>query len=188
MTAFSDAIERAQATGGRVRLIRALEGYARCLATQEPELAVRVAGATDSQRQLVGAVPWPSERRYIDAWLNGAKHTLGQTAYFRAWEDGHASSLDQAVSMAGALAVDRQVNLPQRGPLSAREADIARLLAQGLTNKEIAVELLVSPGTVRSHVEHILAKLDLRSRAQIAVWATQEGVLPAAKGATRLLP
>ena len=48
-----------------------------------------------------------------------------------------------------------------------------------LTNKQIAVELVVSPATVRSHVEHILAKLELRSRAQIAVWVSLHGLLSA---------
>ena len=157
---------------------------------ERPRISRPPGGATDGQRQLLGAVPWPSERQYLDAWLKADQHTLGRTAYLPAWEDGHASSLDQAVSMAEALAVERQFNVAPHGPLSARESDVARLLARGLTNKQIAAELIVSPATVRSHVEHILAKLDLRSRAQIAVWATQQGDLPAAgaNGATQLLP
>jgi two-component system nitrate/nitrite response regulator NarL len=61
--------------------------------------------------------------------------------------------------------------------LSPREQEVARLLARGLTNKQIAADLVLTPGTVRSHVEHILDKLDLRSRAQVAVWATQQGLL-----------
>ncbi|MBV9546332.1 MAG: response regulator transcription factor, partial [Chloroflexi bacterium] len=44
---------------------------------------------------------------------------------------------------------------------------------------QVAAELVVSPATVRSHVEHILDKLGLRSRAQIAAWATQHGLLTA---------
>jgi non-specific serine/threonine protein kinase len=58
---------------------------------------------------------------------------------------------------------------------------VAALLARGLTNKQIAAELVLSPATVRSHVEHILAKLDLRSRAQIAVWASQQGLVAATR-------
>ena len=55
---------------------------------------------------------------------------------------------------------------------------MALLLARGLTNKQIAAELVLSAATVRSHVEHILDKLDLHSRAQVAVWASQQGLLP----------
>jgi DNA-binding NarL/FixJ family response regulator len=61
--------------------------------------------------------------------------------------------------------------------LSPREQEVAVLLARGLTNKQIASELVLSPATIRSHVEHILMKLDLRSRAQVAVWASQQGLL-----------
>jgi DNA-binding NarL/FixJ family response regulator len=55
--------------------------------------------------------------------------------------------------------------------LTRREDEVATLLAQGLSNKEIAFQLAVSVGTVRSHVDHILGKLGMHSRAQVAVWA-----------------
>ncbi|HXG27049.1 MAG TPA: AAA family ATPase [Candidatus Binatia bacterium] len=57
-------------------------------------------------------------------------------------------------------------------PLSSREFEVARLVAQGLTNGEIAEQLFVSPKTVSAHVEHILAKLGVSRRAEIAAWAT----------------
>ena len=55
-------------------------------------------------------------------------------------------------------------------PLTAREFEVARQIAAGLTNAEIATELLVSPKTVSAHVEHILAKLGAGRRAEIATW------------------
>jgi non-specific serine/threonine protein kinase len=58
--------------------------------------------------------------------------------------------------------------------LTAREMEVARLLARGLTNRQIAHELALSEGTVRAHVGHILDKLQLRSRVQVAGWLTQE--------------
>lgn len=69
-------------------------------------------------------------------------------------------------------------------PLTAREAETAALIAQGLTNREIAEALIITERTVMRHVEHILAKLGLRSRTQIAVWylererAGRERVVP----------
>ena len=56
------------------------------------------------------------------------------------------------------------------GPLSARELDVARLVASGMTNREIAQTLVISPKTVSAHVEHILAKLGAARRAEIASW------------------
>jgi DNA-binding CsgD family transcriptional regulator len=58
-------------------------------------------------------------------------------------------------------------------PLTAREYEVARLIAGGLTNPQIATELVISVKTVAAHVEHMLAKLDATRRAEIAAWATQ---------------
>lgn len=56
------------------------------------------------------------------------------------------------------------------GPLSARELEVAGLVARGMTNKEIAAELFVSTRTAQNHVQHILTKLGLSNRTQIAAW------------------
>jgi len=56
------------------------------------------------------------------------------------------------------------------GPLSAREMEVARLVAEGLSNPAIARRLYLSRPTVASHVAHILTKLGFASRAQIAAW------------------
>ena len=55
-------------------------------------------------------------------------------------------------------------------PLTAREFEVARLVADGLTNAAIAADLGLSPRTVGAHVEHILAKLGFTRRAEIAAW------------------
>jgi ATP/maltotriose-dependent transcriptional regulator MalT len=59
------------------------------------------------------------------------------------------------------------------GPLTPRELEIARLIAKGLSNKEIADELVISPATAARHVANILAKLGYTKRAQIASWASR---------------
>jgi DNA-binding NarL/FixJ family response regulator len=55
-------------------------------------------------------------------------------------------------------------------PLTVREFEVARLIADGLTNAEIAHRLVISPKTVSAHVEHILAKLGAGRRAEAATW------------------
>ena len=174
---FVEAVQGARTSGEQVRLIRAVEGVARGLAARDADAAVQLAGATDGQRNSIGTALWPSERRRLEHWLADARRMLGQNPYRRAWDDGHASTLDQAVSLAEVLAAVPSPAASLTDVLTPREHEVAILLARGLTNKRIAAELIVSPATVRSHVEHILAKLDLRSRAQIAVWATQHGLL-----------
>jgi DNA-binding CsgD family transcriptional regulator len=58
-------------------------------------------------------------------------------------------------------------------PLTRREGEVARLVAKGLTNREIAEHLFLSERTAQNHVQHILTKLDLSNRSQIAVWVTK---------------
>jgi len=57
--------------------------------------------------------------------------------------------------------------------LTARERDVLALVARGYSNREIGAQLVISEATARVHVEHILTKLDLRSRTQAAIWALQ---------------
>jgi DNA-binding NarL/FixJ family response regulator len=62
--------------------------------------------------------------------------------------------------------------------LSEREKEVLVLVAQGMTNRQIAGELIISENTVRNHLSHILDKLDLSRRAQVAAYAVQRGFLP----------
>ena len=63
---------------------------------------------------------------------------------------------------------------PERwAPLTAREYDVARFVALGRTNAEIADELTISPKTVSAHIEHILVKLEATRRTEIAAWASR---------------
>ncbi|MCF7550672.1 LuxR C-terminal-related transcriptional regulator [Pseudonocardia sp. WMMC193] len=106
---------------------------------------------------------------------------LGQSAYARAVEEGLSLPREQ---LWAALTEGRAVEPPVRPapagllPASAaavaltrREQEVASLLATGMSNREIAAELVISYRTVEGHVEHVLSKLGLRSRAEVAAWA-----------------
>jgi NarL family two-component system response regulator LiaR len=65
---------------------------------------------------------------------------------------------------------------PTTDPLTEREVEVLRLVAQGLSNDDIAEKLVVSERTVRTHVSHILDKLHLANRTQMALYAVREGI------------
>ena len=103
-----------------------------------------------------------------------------------AWTQGYQMRLDQAIayavapceSVAGAVstAADSRVT-PTSSQLTPRQREVAVLIAQGLTNHQIAQQLVVTERAAAAHVERMLDKLGVGSRAQIAVWASEHGLL-----------
>jgi len=74
------------------------------------------------------------------------------------------------------MEMQRPADLPPTAdPLTEREVDVLRLIARGLTNQDIAAELVIGEGTVRTHVSNILSKLHLANRTQAALYALREG-------------
>src|SRR5439155_10086627 len=77
-------------------------------------------------------------------------------------------------------AAGHRVSRRREGPagLTAREVEVLRLAARGLSNKDIASRLVISPKTVANHIEHIYTKIGVSSRAMASFYAMQNGLLP----------
>ena len=88
----------------------------------------------------------------------------------RVWADGARLGIDDVVALAFGTP-KRPRDAP--GGLSIRELEVARLVADGLANKAIAARLQLSVRTVESHVRHVLIKLGLDNRTQLATWARE---------------
>lgn len=102
---------------------------------------------------------------------------LGREAFGTAWAEGRRMPFSLVVDYASGRVTFPAPQRPQEGngrgganPLSGREQEVARLVTQGLSNREIARTLVISERTVDAHVQHILNKLGFNSRAQIAAW------------------
>ena len=103
--------------------------------------------------------------------LDEAKaHALGAEQLLERWPGWRR---DEALALLGRLQAARR-RAP--GPLTRREREVAALLAEGLSNGEVAKRLFISTKTASVHVSNILAKLGMSSRAEIAVWAVASGV------------
>jgi len=94
--------------------------------------------------------------------------------------EAKAGRLDRDAVEAVLGAAGHRVLRRREGPagLTSRELEVLRLLARGLSNKEIAGALFISTKTVANHVEHIYAKIEASSRAAASLFAMQHGLLP----------
>ncbi|MDN3021757.1 LuxR C-terminal-related transcriptional regulator [Streptomyces sp. S.PB5] len=118
--------------------------------------------STTTRNQSHGPVRRAAEER--------ARQLLGDGGFGSAHREGLELSFDQAADYAlGKRATPRRLGLDIR--LTRREAEVAELIAQGLTNQQIADRLVVARRTAEGHVERILSKLGLTSRSQVALWA-----------------
>jgi predicted ATPase/DNA-binding CsgD family transcriptional regulator len=199
--ALAENLRLNQACGQRLGLARGLEACAvLAAAQQQPERAARLAGAACQLRESLG--PGTGIGPRIEQVLEFARGQLGTSAA-ALFAEGREMAPEEAVGFAlgtgqappgrpgaaepawtdpsrtarpdGALNGTAASGGTHRAPspLTPREHEIVRLVAQGLSNKEIADELVISPATAARHVANILAKLGFTSRTQVATWASR---------------
>ena len=148
----------------------------------EAELDARLLGAAAKMREAIGAPCWPVERVRQEAETAAARRALGRAGFDASWAEGRQMTVESAIADALAnLAVPTSalpagdVRDDRQPPLTPREREVAMLIARGCSNRQIAATLVISPHTAERHVEHILAKLDCSSRAEVAAWVTRHG-------------
>ncbi|MDQ3979288.1 MAG: LuxR C-terminal-related transcriptional regulator [Actinomycetota bacterium] len=147
----------------------ALVGQARVLGHRDPATALKVAAAAWALRVRVGGELPPLIRARLDEVHSVADAALGAEAG-RIWKEGLRLSVDDAIALA--TGAPRRRAAPADG-LSVRERDVAALVAEGSSNKEIAARLHLSVRTVESHIRHVLTKVGLANRTQLATWMHQ---------------
>jgi predicted ATPase/class 3 adenylate cyclase/DNA-binding CsgD family transcriptional regulator len=165
--------------------------------------SVPLFGAAEALLQAASAHLDPADRPPYERAVEAARAALSERDFTAAWARGQAMSLDEAISTGLEVHDLVQSTVPtdasstsaenaasagtgtKRSPLalSRRELEVAALIAQGRTNREIADALVISQRTAETHVDHILTKLGFGSRAQVAAWAVEQGV--GASGASR---
>ncbi len=165
---FREAVECLRPSRDATLLPVALIGQAGVLAGRDPAGALRVAAAACAIRARVGGEFAPFYRARLERVRAAGEAALGPDAE-RLWAQGARLGLDDAVAAAFGAAP----RPASPAGLSARELEVAGLVAQGLANKAIAARLHLSVRTVESHVRHVLAKVGLDNRTQLATWARE---------------
>jgi predicted ATPase/DNA-binding NarL/FixJ family response regulator len=136
-------------------------------ARQSADRAAILLGATDARWRSTGSAVTafgPHLSAHHDRCVDTARRLLGGKAYARHFEQGARLGAREAVAFA------LKETPAGAGSLSAREIEVAARIHQGMINRDIADELVLSVRTVDSHVQRILGKLGFTSRAQIAAW------------------
>jgi ATP/maltotriose-dependent transcriptional regulator MalT len=192
---FEKTLRLLRGPGEKSAVAYALLGLAGADAARgEPARAGRLWGAAEALREESGVTlsHWDLYGYDYEGRVSAARNMLGdEGAWEGAWAEGRAMTPDQAVEYAlstgePASPTALTARPPRKpplveapdDPLTEREREVTILVGRGLTDHQISSELHLSERTVHSHVRNILSKLGLRSRAQIAVWVSQRGLLP----------
>ena len=141
-------------------------GYPRGLSGDQIGTTARLLAAADEYQALCEPRPHRPARTVRDAAGELRREVTGGRL------DGEAV---EGVLRAAGHRVGRRRERP--AGLTTREVEVLRLLARGLSNKQIAAELVISPKTAGSHVEHIYRKIDVSNRAQASLFAMRQGLM-----------
>jgi non-specific serine/threonine protein kinase len=166
---------------GSVDAIEDIEGMAALAAAAgEHRRAVSWWSAAENERHA-RHTPLPAvDREAYQQALARARSALGEATYTSTWATGTMVAFEQVVSEA--LDYRPPDTRPpakpeERGILSPRELEVLRLVAEGYTNQEVGQALFISTRTVATHVDHILTKLDVGSRAAAVAFAARRGII-----------
>jgi non-specific serine/threonine protein kinase len=174
---LKDAVRIQDRIGHRWGMLTSLEGLAWVAGSSgELERAALLLGTGAALAEELGIALFPYAQAHHDACESAVRAALGEARYRSCWERGYALRYSQAVAAALEDATPADGNAPRAASradtdeLSARELEVARLVASGMSNPAIAADLFLSAATVKTHVSHILGKLGLQSRVQLANW------------------
>jgi non-specific serine/threonine protein kinase len=165
---------------------RDLPGVAWCLerlglvaiSRGDPERAVRLLATTDALAASIG-IAHPDVPDEHERLVAAAREQLGEEAFARGWELGRSLPLAAAIAEAAELGQAERATAQPATPaasspphvLTKRQLQIVRLIAEGLSDKEIADTLFISRRTAMTHVSRILARLDVPSRTAAVAYA-----------------
>ncbi|CAM2950718.1 LuxR family transcriptional regulator [Mycobacterium intermedium] len=172
-----EALAIAGRTHAYLRVPDALE----CLARVEADggnrsYVTRLLGAADAIRERTGETRFPVHQAGYQEAIAALREFLRQPEFEAMWAEGAALSTEEAIAYAQRGRGERKRPASGWGSLTPMERDVAQLVREGLSNKDIGARLFISPRTVQTHLTHVYAKLGITSRVQLV----QEALSPRA--------
>jgi ATP/maltotriose-dependent transcriptional regulator MalT len=174
---YRESLMLCKELGDKWTASESLEGLA-CVAgvRGEAERAARLFGVAEALSEAVGSQHMPEEDAWREPYLAASRARLDEASWRVAWAQGRAMSREQAIDYAlsrreplTSLSAELERPSSDEPPtLTAREKEVAVLITHGLTNRQIASELVLSQHTVDKHAKNILKKLGLHSREHVA--------------------
>ena len=183
---YEESLALASEMGTKLVLPAGLEGLASAVAAKgELSRAARLWGAAHVLRDSMGTPLPPVYRGEYERSVTSARTQLGEQAFATAWAEGRDMTPEQAIAARGPVTIpsEAQPTLPAKSPptdfdgLTAREVEVLRLVAQGLSNAEIADQLVISLLTVKSHMRSLYNKLDISSRSAATRYAIEHHLM-----------
>jgi predicted ATPase/class 3 adenylate cyclase/DNA-binding CsgD family transcriptional regulator/predicted Ser/Thr protein kinase len=187
---FSEGFSLSQQLGDKMKIAYHLLGLAKVAAAEgQSRRAARLFGTAETLFDLRDMHLNSIERAAYEQAVAAAHAQLGEQAFAAAWAEGRAMSPEQAQ----ALATQGQVALPTPGELpsspttacppiypaglTAREVEVLRLVATGLTDAQVAEQLVISPRTVNGHLRSIYSKINVTSRSAATRYAVDQHLI-----------
>jgi predicted ATPase/class 3 adenylate cyclase/DNA-binding CsgD family transcriptional regulator len=187
---YEQILTLAEDMDDRLAIPTYLEQLAEVVATQgEVADASRLWGAAEFLRETIGSPMQPVYRTSHERAITAARTLLSEQAFAAAWAEGGNMTLEQALVTARQVAVSipaysqyttTAATKPSRSypaGLTIREVEVLRLVAQGMTNEQVAEQLVVSPRTVSTHLTSIYNKLGVNSRSAATRFAVEHQLI-----------
>ena len=179
---YEESMAIVRKTGDKGGIAFYQEEFARVIAVQgELTWAARLWGSAEVLNEAIGAPRSPFDRISYERAVAAARAQLGEKAFAAAWAEGRTMTPEQAlvtqtpkvglISGGPSSAPSTKVPTLYSGGLSARELEVLRLLAQGVTDAQIAEQLVLSLHTIHAHLRTIYSKLGVTSRSAATRYA-----------------
>ena len=180
---YEESLTWARTNDDQELLVTCREGLTMLACGQgEPARAALVGGAAAFLRETIGEPLSPVERASYERVITDVRRQLGEQSFAHIWSEGRMMTSEQAlrlplsvVTQASSTSspVAEKVSIAYPAGLTAREVEVLRLVAQGMTNEQVAQQLIISPRTVDTHLTSIYSKIGVSSRSAATRYALE---------------